>query len=240
MRLVTASTQLDCDMLRHGSARNSWLESMGRVVPVGLSRETRSAKIEVLTSLAVKELGLGMFCITISKEIRGEWYVGVEALTLNARVAGSHAETGSMADIESGHSLFQASQGILCLAKIQWWQVELLDNLGLGWECLGGAGDDLAILGETLDQPVVTAMASDAQSDAGLAKVKVAILAGRAMVVNVASSLVTAVAADGELGRLAGTLGCHLGIVDEAVPVCPGGSLVCRLSESAGSLVCLK
>lgn len=60
-----------------------------------------------------------------------------------------------------------------------------------------------------LDEPVITAMACDALLNTGLAKIKVAVFAGGAMVVYSRRGLVATIAADSELGTLCSRAGCR-------------------------------
>jgi len=59
---------------------------------------------------------------------------------------------------------------------------------------------------------VIVAVTRYALSDAGFAKVEIAIVAGRAMIMSIRNVLLTAVAADGETGGSYWTngRGCHL------------------------------
>jgi hypothetical protein len=74
-----------------------------------------------------------------------------------------------------------------------------LGRHGLGGDGLGCAGDDPPTPHEALDQPVV-APAEQATVDTGWAEVKVAIVAGAAVVVLVGDRTLAAVAVDGEAG----------------------------------------
>jgi hypothetical protein len=70
---------------------------------------------------------------------------------------------------------------------------------GLGCDGLSGAVGDLAVPHETLDQPVVLAIAEHAAVETGLAEVEIAIVAGAAMVVLIRDSVLAVVAVDGEV-----------------------------------------
>lgn len=76
----------------------------------------------------------------------------------------------------------------------------LLLNLGsLLWRNgFGGAVDDLSTLDESLDQPVVLAIAKTTLFDTVLTQIKVATLADAAMPVCIWDRLVAMIAADGE------------------------------------------
>lgn len=71
-----------------------------------------------------------------------------------------------------------------------------LRRSGPGCNSLGGAGDDLAISHEALDQPVALALADHAGSDTSLAEVIVTIITGAAVVVLVWDDVLAVVAVD--------------------------------------------
>jgi hypothetical protein len=76
-------------------------------------------------------------------------------------------------------------------------------GLGLGSRWLGCNGlccaiDDLAILYETLDHPVVVTTAENTSTDTGLAEVEVAIIAGAAVIVHIGNGLSAVIAVDRE------------------------------------------
>ena len=80
----------------------------------------------------------------------------------------------------------------------------LLLLLGLGGNNLSRALDKLAILGCSLDQPVIAAIAGHSLVDTCLAKIEVAIVTGGAVVVHIRNGLLAVVAADSEVGTGAG------------------------------------
>jgi hypothetical protein len=74
--------------------------------------------------------------------------------------------------------------------------LDLLLSLSLAPDALGGAGDDLAVLNSTLDQPVTLARAKRTTGDASLAEVVVAAIADAAVIVRIVHGGVAAVAVD--------------------------------------------
>ena len=77
--------------------------------------------------------------------------------------------------------------------------------LQLGSNALGCAVDDDAVLDESLDQPVISTVACDTLVDTVLAKVKISIVTGGAVIVSLRNRPVTAIAADCKsAGSLAG------------------------------------
>jgi hypothetical protein len=81
--------------------------------------------------------------------------------------------------------------------------LRLLNESGLGLvvlaarsNSLGGAVDDLAVLDETLNHPVILTAAVDAAIDAFLAKVKIALVTGAAVVMLIWDRKVAVVAVD--------------------------------------------
>lgn len=119
--------------------------------------------------------------------------------------------------------------------------------LRLGSDLLGGAVNNLAIVLGTLDQPVVGTVARNALGHAVLAEIEIAIVASRAVIVNMRCCLFAAIAADGETRNFdRGFCGhCphrrwwdgpteHVGLSD--LGCCTEGLEVVRLGHSRGSL----
>lgn len=191
--LVPARAQLGGDVLRHGGACNGKLEGMAWVMSMSISTEASPAQVEIIAGLAVKEFGLGVLYSTVSILRYPTVGWGSSNLTCHTRIAGSHAH------VQLGHGLLQAGKSKLCLNSRPRWFLNLL-LLRLRCDCLSGACDDLAVLGCSLNEPVVTAVAGDSHVNTRLAKVEITVFTGRTVIVNIRGRLVAAVAADGELG----------------------------------------
>ena len=109
------------------------------------------------------------------------------ALTSNARVASS-------AEINKFRDVF--SLDVRCEST---WNRLLLNFDSLLWRNgFGGAVDDLPTLDESLDQPVVLAIAKTTLLDTVLAQIKVATLTDAAMPVCIWDGLIAMIAANGE------------------------------------------
>ena len=73
--------------------------------------------------------------------------------------------------------------------------------LGLGegalWcNGLSGAVNNLSVLDETLDQPVILASTNDATTNTALAEIKISIIADAAMIVNIWNRVIAVIAID--------------------------------------------
>lgn len=217
VHLVAARRHLDLDVLRHLSALDRRDEAMLGVVAMGVLVEAGLAQVIVFASVAVKELILGKFWPVVSIGVTVKC-VSSSKHTLNTAVASAH-------NTQRGPS---SKQRLKCGLGQRWSLISGLDlgldlsldpenrldieidkrqrlqflhsGLGLGGNGLGDALDQSALNGGALDQPVIAAVASDALLDARLAEIKVSIITGRAVVVDVRNGLLAAVAADGEGG----------------------------------------
>lgn len=74
----------------------------------------------------------------------------------------------------------------------------LLDRLDLWRHSLSGAVNDLSVLHDALEKPMVLTLADNSIVDASLAEIKVTILASAAVVVNIRDGSVAVVAVNGE------------------------------------------
>lgn len=123
-------------------------------------------------------------------------------LTLNAAVAGTHVDTadaGGSSELQLRQVLLEVTEGSRGIKQRQVGRRLLLDlsvGLGLGSNRLSETSDDLSIDLCTLDQPVVAAVASNTIVHAILAEVKVTVVTGGAVVVDVGGRRLAAVAAN--------------------------------------------
>jgi len=171
--LVTARRQLDLNVAGDMGTLNCGNEGVLGVVAVEVLLEACVAQVEVLAGCAVEEAGLG--------QLR---HAGVASA--HAVQSGAEHRAKKLTDV--GRRLDRYLSRLLNL------------GLGPGGNRLGSAVHDLAVLDDPLDEPVVDTVASDALIDAVLAKVEVAVVAGRAVVVGIGNCLIAAVAAHGKVG----------------------------------------
>lgn len=104
-----------------------------------------------------------------------------------------------------GHFLDAGIAGTSCNVKTFLLSLEfgyhdwLWDNgLLLWWHSLSGAGDDIAVLDETLDHPVIVRLAGNSIVDTSLAKIEVTTSASTTVVVHIRNGLMTVIAEYGE------------------------------------------
>jgi hypothetical protein len=190
VEVVAARLHLGSDVVRHLGVLDSRDKTVLGMVTMSVLGEACLAQVKVFTDSAVEELDLGEFS--------------------NTTVASSHdaeACPSSSQRLEHG-----ANRGNLILGLNLGFNLGLdlrLDlglngglNLDLGLRLrgdgLGGALHELAVDSRALDQPVVLAVAGDSLVDAGLAEVKVSVVASGAVVVNIRDGQLAAVAADGK------------------------------------------
>jgi len=173
MGLVTARSKATSDFRLKPSSLDCGNEAVLGGVTVTVLSKARAAKVVVFASRAMNKLNLGQL--------------------LNAAVAGANARVEEVIE-NRDDSLSRSGDGLLGR------QLRLLLHLLLRGDTLSSAVDDETVLNESLDQPVVRTVARDALINTVLAKVKVAIIAGRAVVVSLGNMRVAVVTADSIVG----------------------------------------
>jgi hypothetical protein len=166
--LVATRSETSCNVRLQTGAFDSRHKPVLEVVPMSVLGKAGPAKVEVLACRAVHKLNLGKF--------------------LHTAVASADAGVEEVVEDWNGSLRGSRSRG------------RLLGRLGLrlrlGSDTLRGAVDDDATLDKSFDQPVVGSVASNTLIDTLLAKIKIALIAGRAMVVRLGNGPLAAVAAD--------------------------------------------
>jgi hypothetical protein len=166
------------------SALGGRLEAVRGVVAVLVGGVARDAQVEVIASCASDKLVLRQNIHAVVAS------AGRHARLLGKRLGLLLKGTGNL-----GLDVFLDS-GAHARAVDHLTRYLVLDVLNLAPNTLGCAGDDLAVLDGTLDQPVTFARAKLTAGDAGLTEIVVATVTDAAVVVRIVHGVVAVVAVD--------------------------------------------
>jgi hypothetical protein len=179
MHVVASRAHLDFDVARHLGPLHSRGETVLGVVTMRVLSKAWLAKIKVLAHTTMKELGLGVFLDT------------AVACSHNARQRGRSRERLG----ESFGEWHMLGLG-LNLGLHDSLDLDLGLGLGLRGDRLSGTLNQQSVDSWSFNQPVVSAMAGNALFYARLTEVKVAVVAGGAMIMDIGDVLLAAVTAD--------------------------------------------
>lgn len=189
---VTARSKKSlCQKIKVG-VLNSRHKRMLGVVTVLHTNVARNAKIIIVACSAGNEVLFGEFWESV--RFRSPDVARLK-FTLNTRVAGTC----------SCEVIVLSNQGDLGLRESSW-------GLWLRCDGLSCAIDDLAVLDKALDHPVTLAIADNAIANTGLAKIKVSLITGAAMVMLIRNGSIAVVTVDRED---AGCWGRHTTVVSK-------------------------